>query len=400
MNGFFGDLGRLLRHLDARLASQPHYADVRNLRGLARAQAGDTAGARSDLEAALRVNGDYEVARFNLAWLATFAPPDGDLAASDAERELTAPAREHLEIVRLAAEQGPEAARQALERQAGDSAWWDLDRLWLCVRARRWDEVPAAVAHLTSRDPEVQPLLQLVGLLAEGAADDSALARWAESYAGNPHGASLSAVSAELAHAAGNVTESRRLLACGVALSMDLCGYWTALGTQRESNGEAEPASEALLRAVAADPARVEPRIALGYSFAARGLPQEAIVHLEVAAKLAPGYADVRYQLGLLFGEVGRPADAEAQLRAALDVQPNYVLGRLALGFLLESQGRNREALAMLQEVRRTGLSSQDLQERLATLEQRCGAQSHSAGGQTAGSESSPGVPAPEPRAC
>jgi tetratricopeptide (TPR) repeat protein len=398
MSGYFGDLERLLRHLDARLGSQPRYADVLNLRGLGRAHAGDLAGARSDLEAALGVNRDYAVARFNLAWLAMQLPPEEDPQANEVARELPAPAKEHLEILQLSVEQGPEAARRALERKATDSAWWDLDRLWLCVRARRWEDVPAAIARLTARDAEVASLLLTAGVLCEGRPDPELLTRWAASYAGNPHGAALCAVGSELAHAAGNLAESRRLLSCGVALSMDLCAYWTAMGTQWESFGEAEAASEALLRAVGADPSRVEPRIALGYSFAARGLPQEAITHLEVASRLAPGYADVRYQLGLLFGEVGRPADAEAELRAALDVQPEYVLGRLALGCLLESVGRNAEALALLQDVRRTGLSSEDLQQHLTNLEARCGSPQVPAPGLAAEGESVPKDPAPETR--
>jgi tetratricopeptide (TPR) repeat protein len=369
MSNFFGDLERLLRHLDARLASQPGYADVRNLRALARAHGGDLDSARADLEVALRVNGDYAVARFNLAWLDTQLAPEGDPATENIGAGLPTTAREHLAIVRLAIEQGPEAARRALERQGSDSAWWDLDRLWLCVRARRWEEVPNALARLAARGPEVPELLRMAGILRDGDPDAEALTSWAASYAGNPYGAALCAVGAELAHASGNVTESRRLLCCGLALSMDLCAYWTALGTQWESLGEVEAASEALLCAVAADPQRVEPRIALGYSFAARGLPQEAITHLEIAARLAPGYADVRYQLGLLFGEVGRTAEAEAQLRAALDVQPDYVLGRLALGCMLESLGRNEEALALLQDVRRAGLASEDLDQHLSRLE-------------------------------
>jgi tetratricopeptide (TPR) repeat protein len=137
MNQFFGDLERLLRHFDSRLAAQPQYADICNLRGLARAHAGDSDGARSDLESALRINRDYDVARYNLAWLITRTATDGELVPEALEARVQPPARAHLEIVRLASEEGPEAARRALSRYADDTEWWDLDRLWITTRARQ-----------------------------------------------------------------------------------------------------------------------------------------------------------------------------------------------------------------------------------------------------------------------
>jgi tetratricopeptide (TPR) repeat protein len=180
-------------------------------------------------------------------------------------------------------------------------------------------------------------------------------------------------MTSELMHAAGTVEESRRLLAWGACLSLDLCAYWVALGTQYESLAEERAALVAMRRAVEVDASNVAARIALGWLFAARGLPREAIVEMETAARLAPGYADVRYQLGLLYTEIGRTEAAETELRAALDVQPKYHLAGLALGCLLESLGRNAEALELLQGVRRAGIHSADLEMHLATLHARLG---------------------------
>lgn len=371
----FGDLERLQRHLDARLESQPGYADVRNLRGLVRAERGDLEGARSDLEAALRVNADYNVARFNLAWIQIRATDAGSAERSArVAAALPADWREHLELVRVLHRDGAAAALQVVERHgAQPSPWWALDRLWVNVVGERWDAVASALAAIAARDADLPSILHDAGLLRRDAADRATLQAWAASYAGNPHVAALCETSADLLHAAGAIDESRRLLAWGASLSLDLCAYWMALGTQYESLGEERAALVALRRAVEVEPGRIAPRLALGWLFAARGLAPEAIETLEVAARLAPAYADVRYQLGLLYSEVGRSDQAESELRAAIATQPDYLLARLALGCLLESLGRNPEALELLQSVRRAGLRSADLESRLANLHARLG---------------------------
>jgi len=375
MHGPFGDLDRLAHHLDARLATHPEYADVLHARALLRAQRGDARGAQSDLEAALGVNPDYAVARFGLAWLLLQSKEAGAVArAVDVARPLPEPWRRHLEVVRAAATRGPEPALAALEAWPIDGdAWADLDRLWLLVVAERWADADQQLLAIPSRDADLPTLLHSIGLFAAGVPDRAQLVTWAAAYRGNPHFATLSNLAAELAHAAGDIDASRRLFAWAVALSLDLCAYWTAIGAQHESLGEERSALIALRRAVQVDAERVEPHAALGYLFAARARPEEAIAEFEIAARLAPRYADVRYQLGLLYSEVDRGDEAETQLRASLDVQPGYVLAQLALGCLLESRGRDEEALALLQSVRRSGLRSADLEVHLAGLHARLG---------------------------
>jgi tetratricopeptide (TPR) repeat protein len=374
MSGPFGDLDRLVRHLDARLAAHPSYADLRNLRALARVQSGDARGVREDLEAALGVNPDYQAARFNLAWALL---RDGEAAvvgrATDLARPLPAAWRRHLETVRIACAGEPQRALESLPAEEDGDAWPGLARVWLLVVLDRIPEAGAALQRVIARDADLPSILHTAGVLVRGAIDADRLREWSKSYAGNPHAGTLCQPAAELAHAAGDVDGSRRTLAWGVALNLDLGAYWSALGTQYESLGEEHAALVAMRRAVQVDPEQVAPRIALGYLFAARGLLQEAITQMEAAARLAPSYADVRYQLGLLYSDAGRSADAERELRAALHVKPSYVLANLALGCLLDTAGRNEEALEMLQSVRRSGLRSADLEARLAALHARLG---------------------------
>ncbi|MFQ5600113.1 MAG: tetratricopeptide repeat protein, partial [Candidatus Krumholzibacteriia bacterium] len=152
------------------------------------------------------------------------------------------------------------------------------------------------------------------------------------------------------------------------ALSLDLCDYWIAIGTQHDIEGCDRGAEEAFRRAQRSDPGRAEPQIHLGLLHASEGRAQEAIRELEQAARLAPRYADVRYLLGLLYEDVGRLDEAETEFRNALDEHPRYTMARLALGSLLAAQGRDREALQLLESVQRTGVSSADLESHLADL--------------------------------
>jgi tetratricopeptide (TPR) repeat protein len=375
MSGPFGNLDRLIQHLDARLESHPNFADVRNLRALARLQTGDVGGARADLEAALGVNPDYAVARFGLAWLLLGSKePSAAARATDVARPLPAAWRRQLEIVRVAGTRDVDAALAELDAGGAQGCpWFELDRLWLLAGAGRWAQADQQLLAIAAGDGDLPSLLHATGLFARGAPDHARVSAWAAAYRGNPHFATLCSAGAELAHAAGDIEQSRRLLAWGVALSLDLCGYWTELGVQHESLGEGRAALVALRRAVQVDPERLKPRTALGYLFAARGQAGEAIAELEVGARLAPQYADVRYQLGLLYAEVGRAGDAEAEFRAALEVHSGYVLARLALACLLETQGRDAEALELLQTVRRAGLRSADIESRLAAVHARLG---------------------------
>jgi tetratricopeptide (TPR) repeat protein len=374
MTGPFGDLAALAQHLDRRLESQPGYADLHNQRGLARALAGDAPRARDDFEVALRSNADYRVARFNLAWLHI---EHGDRTAGGlaqaVARQLPEDQRAHLTALERVRDGDAAAVLDGLVVPAEPSAWFDLQRLWLCVRAGRAADAEAQLHRIAARDGDLPALLHAAGLLQRNRADATALAAWAAAYRGNPHVASLCHAAADLALAAGRIEESRRHLAWGVALSLDLGAYWIAIGTQHDGRGEERAALVAMRRAVQVDPQRVAARVAFGFLLAARSQAEEAIAELEAAARLAPRYADVRYQLGLLYSEVDRADAAEAHLRAALDLHPGYVLAKLALGCLLEARGRDTEALQLLQQVRQSGLRSADLEQRLAVLHERLG---------------------------
>jgi len=375
MIGPFGDLSVLLQRLDRKLETKSAYADLRNLRGLARVLTGDLSGARDDFEAALHVNPDYSVARFNLAWLHVDhgdTAAGGGLAAAVA-RPLPEEWRTQLTQLEAVRHAGADAVLDALVVPEQPSAWFELQRLWLLLAAGRTLEAEAQVQRIATRDGDLPSLLHTAGVLQRNRPDAAALATWARAYSGNPHLAALCHAASDLALAEGRVEESAQHLAWGVALSLDLGAYWIAIGTQHDARGEERAALVAMRRAVQVDPQRVAARVAFGFLLAARAQAEEAIAELEAAARLAPRYADVRYQLGLLYAEVHRSDAAESHLRAALAVHPDYVLAKLALGCLLEARGRDAEALELLQQVRRAGLHSSDLEQRLAVVHDRLG---------------------------
>ena len=68
-----------------------------------------------------------------------------------------------------------------------------------------------------------------------------------------------------------------------------------------------------LTRALEINPNLYEARVALGKALVANGHPQEALAHLERAAKIAPENPEPHYQLSLAYRKLGRKEDAAAQ---------------------------------------------------------------------------------------
>ncbi len=372
-------LRELLLALDARIDRHPAYADLRNLRGLARAHAGDLDGAFTDLGQALRVNPQYEAALLNVAWLhAERREPELVHALLGESRgQLLRPGlRAHLQVLATASMHGPEAALHQLDGAAPPQAppqetWLELDRMWLVWRLRHWDALDLQVRRIVDWRPEVGPHLRHVGLVGAAAEKRDAFTLWGESHRGNPQVATLLRESARLRAANADVTECQEILRWSAVLSLDLCDYWLAIGDQHDLEARDADAESAFRAAVRADAHRVQPYIKLGLLYAACGRPQEAIRELQHAATLQPGYADVRYTLGLLLEDLGQIEAAEGQLRTALDLHPGYTMARLGLGMLLAAERRELEAVKHLEIVRKEGITSRDLENHLASIYER-----------------------------
>jgi len=84
------------------------------------------------------------------------------------------------------------------------------------------------------------------------------------------------------------------------------------LATVLDLDGHTDEALKELGSIVAAKPAYAEARYLLGKILLARGSPSDAIVHLEMAARLSPDDPIVHYQLGLAYQRLGK-ADLAAR---------------------------------------------------------------------------------------
>lgn len=375
------NLGELLLALDARLDRHPNYADLRNMRGLARAYSSDFDGAFADLVEALRIHPRYEAALMNIAWLhAERCEPDMVRAVLQESRgqQLGESMRAHLQVLELLSRDGPSDALQLLEAQSSrdeglQHPWFELDRLWLLWKLGRWDDAAQQVRRIVTFQPEIGQSLNQVGLAGRNSTLQQSLTLWGRSYRGNPNVAGLLRECARLRAARTEEALSQEILHWSVVLSLDLCDYWLAMGELHDLGARDADAETAFRQAVRMDPQRAQPHIKLGLLYAACGRPQEAIHSLQHAAVLQPRYPDVRYLLALLLEDLEQFDEAEGHLRTALDVHPGYVMARLALGCMLESQRRDREALKHLEGVRQTGLTSTDLETRLAAIYERLG---------------------------
>ncbi len=218
-----------------------------------------------------------------------------------------------------------------------------------------------------------------MGVLSDSGIDCGVLQAWCETFRVNPHVAAILRECAHICACGGGELRGDDLLHWGVALSLDLCDYWLSVGWHHDLEGRHLEAENAFRHAMAADPQSAQPHMQLGLLLAASVRPREAVAELERAAELQPRYADVRYMLGLLHQELDHLDDAEAEFRNALAIHPGYLMARLALGSLLEAQGGYEEALKMLEIVRGSGVSSVDLEERLARIYEHLGAEESAA---------------------
>jgi tetratricopeptide (TPR) repeat protein len=83
----------------------------------------------------------------------------------------------------------------------------------------------------------------------------------------------------------------------------------------------------------------------LGLAYAARGQPDEAILHERAALKINPNYANAENSLGIILGDQGKWDEAIACLVAAIKAQPDFDRAYYNLGLIYLKQGRLDDAI-------------------------------------------------------
>lgn len=351
------------------------------MRGLTRAYAGELDGALDDLQESLRCNPRYTDALLNLAWLYVERREVGrvrELLEGRGGRGLSSTRRGHVKMLEAYGRWGPHAALEILESYAPRESpptdtWLELDRLWLLWQDKRSVDADVQLRRIVTWLPEAESHFRAVGVLGDSGIDPNAAQLWADAFRGNPNVAGILRECARICACGGPDLRGDDLLHWSVTLSLDLCGFWLAVGAHHDMSGRVVEAESAFRQAIVADPKRAQPHIRLGLLYAALGRPRKSVYELERALDLQPRFADVRYLLGLLHEDLGHTDDAEAEYRNALAINPGFVMARLALGSLLEAGGVLDEALKMLETVRTSGLSSIDLEERLARIYESLG---------------------------
>ena len=97
-------------------------------------------------------------------------------------------------------------------------------------------------------------------------------------------------------------------------------------------------------QALAAEPDSAALHERVGNDLFVVGQVDEAIRHLEAAARIAPDRASAHYRLGTALATTGRTAAAMGSYRRALDLQPDFVEAHNNLGGLMHLAGRLDEA--------------------------------------------------------
>jgi predicted O-linked N-acetylglucosamine transferase (SPINDLY family)/predicted SAM-dependent methyltransferase len=119
-------------------------------------------------------------------------------------------------------------------------------------------------------------------------------------------------------------------------------------GFERHQAGDLEAAEIAYRDGLEQAPERPDGHYLLGSLLGQSGRLDEALEHLEAAARLDPGMAAARSDMGNVFRAQDRLEDAEAAYRGAISIDSEFAAAYRNLGDLLRAQGRADEAIECL----------------------------------------------------
>lgn len=144
------------------------------------------------------------------------------------------------------------------------------------------------------------------------------------------------------------VNDRHRMLAVGHAL-YDKPLVARELGHLMELLRQPNEALRHYNDAIARDPTRPEPYVAIGMMHQRRGAIDDAMALYRRALQLDPTHAEAHLNLGVALRSQGRTAEAIEHYRRAIAADPTYVRAHNNLGAALGASGRTDEAIASLQ---------------------------------------------------
>jgi tetratricopeptide (TPR) repeat protein len=109
------------------------------------------------------------------------------------------------------------------------------------------------------------------------------------------------------------------------------------------------------------DPANLENRIILGYTFFLKGQNEKAIKEFDYVLEQDKNYYDACYNLGLVFLEEERYNDALLQFNKAVEIAPKDFKGHVQLGITYRLMKMYDEAMESLETANKLSPASTDI---------------------------------------
>ncbi len=295
--------------------------------GLAAARQGDLARARTELEAALRVDPRSADATYNLGVVADRGGDDA--SALEHYRRALALVADHegaaLGTVRIHLRRGsPQVALSFIE----------------------------SLARANERNAYLQALLAETLVAAGRFGDAWAAARRALSCDERYVPALVALVRASRAQGRSELADAILTQALEIADRSPELHYLRGIEL-RARPGFLREALVELRRAIELRPDYAEARLALGRELLAGGSYAEAVMHLEAAHRLVPGSIDIRLALADAYRAGRRWAEALTQFQEVLRQQPTLVEARYDLALMYQAAGTQLQGVSETDALRR-----------------------------------------------
>ena len=349
---------------DAILKERPKDVDALVRRAELQFQAGDIKGSIAQLEAALRLNPNNALARYDLghALLANKQPERARYEFSEAIRWAPSNISARLELAQVQIDSGEfgkavAGAEEALAYRPGDHTA-HLIRAMGLRGMKKYEEARAELnSMLAARPDSPDALYQLASLDADLGRWKEAEAGYRKSYEANPvNTRGLMAMAASMV-AHNQTTQALNILQAEVKKAPQRNDLHFALAAFADRVGHLDIAISELEGLLARIPPNsrgtTETLTLLSECYIKQQRYQKALPHIEAAHKLEPDNPAVLHYLGLVYDKLGRGADARKFYEASLKQNANdgIVLNNLAY-LIVESGGDPDLALTYAQRAR------------------------------------------------
>ena len=244
--------------------------------------------------------------------------------------------------------------------QSGDLAFAEAH--WRATLLRNPNDplAPRALSDIAHQSGRYADAVQLLGPIAEGAADfsnlgislgalgqdDAAETAYRRAIAIDPKCAAAHFNLGNLLNEQLRIAEAEKAFRAALGIRADYSKAWNGLGLSLQCQGRLSESLSAFREAVQHDPACTVAHCNIGTILLALDHNTEALVAFRRALTLDPGHALAHGNIGALLARSGWPIAAESASRTAISLAPDQHCWLTNLGVALLTQGRYAEAEA------------------------------------------------------